>query len=128
MQYEKTIKEYEEAKGLGKSSRETLLALMMEGENDKEKMWETAQADPLGFLYGMPVFFSPKSVKESREQTEKFDSLMERVNESIKEFSQSDAILCLANEYGMASEEQGFRHGFTLAMKLCVGAMSGGAC
>lgn len=128
MQYEQTIREYEEAKGLGKTSRETILALMMEAENDKGKMWETAQADPMGFLFEMPVFFAPKSVQENREQTEKFDSLTERVNESIKEFSKSDAILCLANEYGMASEEKGFRNGFVMAMKLCVGAMAGGAC
>lgn len=121
MQYEKTIKEFEEAKGLGEAGRETLLALMMEGESDKEKMWEAAQADPVGFLCWMPVFFSPKSVKDSREQAEKFDSLTERVKESIKEFSQSDAVLCLANEYGMASEEKGFRHGFMMAMKMSMG-------
>ena len=43
-------------------------------------------------------------------------------------FDASDKILCLANEYGMAAEESGFRRGFQIAMKLCMEGLRGGIC
>ena len=127
MQHEKSVREYEETTGIDKASRETLLALLRGEENERMKMWETAQHDPVGFIYELPEFLYQKSRTESKAQMEKFNSLTEQVKAVAEEYSKRDDILCLANEYGMASEEQGFRQGFAAAMKLCVRVMAGGA-
>jgi len=48
------------------------------------------------------------------------ENLIDYLKNEKYSFNTQDTILCLANEYGMATEESGFRNGFAVAMRICM--------
>lgn len=92
----------------------------------KNKMKEQYQADLVGTLSELPDYLGME-LWESKEETKIFSKLTEAVQEGKNSFDVQDTILCLANEYGIAAEESGFRRGFQIAMRLCIEGLKGGA-
>ena len=110
-------------------SKEGLEQIVRGLKKDKLEAWEQLQRDIVGFLFELPdLLESPTSRTQSRGQKEIFEKLTDYVNGHVQTFEKKDTILCLANDYGIVSEEFGFRNGFAMAMKLCMQGMSGGAC
>ena len=67
-------------------------------------------------------------IPESVQEQKKYGELEEFLNGGKYPFKTKDRILCIANEYGVAAEESGFRRGFQTAMRLCMEGMRGGVC
>jgi len=92
----------------------------------KNKMKEQYQMDLVGTLSELPKYLG-MGLWESKEETKIFGKLTEAVQVGKDSFNVQDTILCLANEYGIAAEESGFRRGFQIAMRLCMEGLKGGA-
>ena len=108
-------------------SKEAYEKLGEESAKESLKAWELSQRDMVRFLFELPSFLNPYAHVESKEQKEIFRNLTDCLREQVQAFEEQDSILCLANEYGIAAEEFGFRNGFAMAMKLCMQGMAGGA-
>lgn len=67
-------------------------------------------------------------IPESVQEQKKYGELEEFLDGGKYPFKTRDRILCIANEYGIAAEESGFRRGFQTAMRLCMEGMRGGVC
>ena len=114
------------AYGAASISREGLEKMVRNMEKEKSEAWEQSQKDIVGFLFELPdILNSPKSRTESREQEKVFGDLDDYLRQQEQEYEKRDRILCLANDYGIASEEYGFRNGFAMAMKICMHGMGG---
>ena len=100
--------------------------LYQQNTKRKNKMKEQYQADLVGTLSELPDYLGME-LWESKEETKIFGKLTEAVQEGKNSFNVQDTILCLANEYGIAAEESGFRRGFQIAMRLCIEGLKGGA-
>lgn len=128
MQEKRTAMAHETETNSKELSRKGLLLLLEQNDEEKREMWRKSQKDPVGFLYELKEFLCQTEKEKSSSMVEKFNSLTECVKEISGEYSQTDRILCFANEYGMASEENGFRNGFFMAMRFFLGVMEGGVC
>ena len=109
-------------------SKEAYEKLTEESTNESLKAWELSQRDMVGFLFELPDFLNPHARTESSKQKEVFQNLTDCLRAQVRAFEEQDSILCLANEYGIASEEFGFRNGFAIAMKICMQGLNGGTC
>lgn len=112
--------------GVASISKEAYEKLTGESINESMKAWKRSQRDMVGFLFDLPEFLNPHARTESSKQKEVFRNLTDCLREQVRAFEEQDSILCLANEYGMAAEEFGFRNGFAMAMKICMQGMGGG--
>ena len=95
-------------------------------QKEENRMKEQYQVDLVGVLSALPNHLGME-LWESKEETKIFNKLTEAVQEGKDSFDVQDTILCLANEYGIAAEESGFRRGFQIAMRLCMEGLKGGA-
>ena len=121
------IKTHDKANsGTASISKEAYEKLTEESINESMKAWELSQRDMVGFLFELPEFLNPQARTESSKQKAVFRNLTDCLREQVRAFEEQDSILCLANEYGMAAEEFGFRNGFAMAMKICMQGMGGG--
>ena len=93
----------------------------------KEKLKELYQKDLIGTLSELHTYFGFE-LYESREGQQVFQRLVDFLDKENYSFREKDAIIVLANEYGIASEECGFRRGFQTAMRLCMEGMKGASC
>lgn len=107
-------------------SKEGYEKIIRQYEEEKCRMWEQSKNDIVGFLYNIPEFLNPKAVRENGEQERIFNNLETYLEEGKHSYDTRNTILCLANDYGIAAEERGFRQGFSTAMRLCAGGMNGG--
>lgn len=96
-------------------------------QEEKSRLKEQYQTDLVGTLSELPAYLGME-LWESKEETRVFQKLIEAVQDGKDSYDARDAILCLANEYGMAAEESGFRRGFQIAMRLCMEGLKGGVC
>lgn len=97
-------------------------------KEERTKMMQMYKTDIVGFLYELPVYLTPENRQESSQEIRLFGKLTDYLENGKYSFDTQDTILCLANEYGMAAEENGFRNGFAAAMKICMEGMKGGVC
>lgn len=110
----------------GYISREGYEALLSNEKAERLKMMKQSEEDIVGFLYELPVYLAPERKQESREEARIFEKLTDYLKDGKHSFDIRNTILCLANEYGIAAEESGFRRGFQVAMRLCMDGMRGG--
>jgi len=80
--------------------------------------------DLVGVLYSLPDYLEIDSRSESREQVDIFNNLDDFLNTGNYPYELRDRVTELANNYGIAAEETGFRRGFHTAMRLCMEGMS----
>lgn len=95
---------------------------------DRIKMMQKSKTDIVGFLYELPEYLAPENRQESSQEIRLFGKLTDYLENGKYSFDTQDTILCLANEYGMAAEENGFRNGFVAAMRICMEGLKGGVC
>lgn len=105
-------------------SDEGLKKMAKEEKEGRLKMMEKSKTDIIGFLYELPEYLSPESKQESSKEIQVFENLINYLQNEKYSFDTQDTILCLANEYGMAAEESGFRNGFAVAMRICMESLT----
>ena len=106
-------------------SDEGLRELIKEDKESNLKMLQKSKTDIIGFLYELPEHLCPETKQESNKETQVFEKLINYLKNENYSFNTQDTILCLANEYGMAAEESGFRNGFSVAMRICMEGLNG---
>lgn len=97
------------------------------GMEERKKLGDLYQRDMVSAISRLYTYVGME-VKESRKGQDIFQRLTESVGAGGRVTETQDNILCLALEYGIESEENGFRRGFRTAMKLCMDSMGGGVC
>ncbi len=107
-------------------SRESYEKMLELDKEERLKMDRQSKEDIIGFLCEIPTYLNPQGRQESHEETRIFKKLIDYLKDEKYSFRIQDTILCLANEYGNAAEERGFRRGFQTAMNLCMEGMKGG--
>ncbi len=113
--------------GIGEISREGYMELNRIHIEEKGKMRHLYEKDLVSTLSELRYYLDidiPESVQEQK----KYGELEEFLDGGKYPFKTRDRILCIANEYGIAAEESGFRRGFQTAMRLCMEGMRGGVC
>lgn len=113
--------------GIGEISKEGHEELYRIGDKLKKEMRGLYQTDIVGALLKLPDYLDMER-HESAEEKENFQKLTNFLDGGKYSFNTKDTILCIANEYGVAAEESGFRRGFQTAMRLCMEGMRGGVC
>lgn len=126
MQSEEMKPQYGAAKAA--ISNEGYMKILEQDKVERLKMMEQSRVDMIGFLHEIPNYLNPEGKQESWEEAKIFSKLTDYLKSENYSFDALDKILCLANEYGMAAEESGFRRGFQIAMKLCMEGLKGGVC
>lgn len=94
---------------------------------ERKKLGELYQKDMVSAISSLYTYIGME-LKESRKSQDIFQRLTGTVRAGGHVTKTQDSILCLALEYGVESEENGFRRGFRTAMKLCMDSMGGGVC
>lgn len=94
---------------------------------EKKKLGDLYKKDMVSTLSNLYSYFGME-LEGSRKGQDIFWSLTEAVKAGEYLTEAHDRILCLATEYGVEAEENGFRRGFRTAMKLCMDSMGGGVC
>lgn len=109
--------------GAGAISGEGWQTMYMGLVEQKEELKELYETDAAEFFIKLNDFFDIER-EESTEEKAVFNS----IESTIKElpFDIKDRILCLAVDYSIAAEDNGFRKGFQTAMRLRGSAMKGG--
>lgn len=113
--------------GIGETSREGYMELNRIHIEEKGKIRRLYEKDLVSTLSELRYYLDidiPESVQEQK----KYGELEEFLDGGKYPFKTRDRILCIANEYGIAAEESGFRRGFQTAMRLCMEGMRGGVC
>lgn len=101
---------------------------MYQGQMEKKKkLGELYQKDLVSTLSNLHSYLG-MDLEESVKGQDIFWSLTKAVMTGEYLTEAQDKILCLATEYGVEAEEDGFRRGFRTAMKLCMDSMGGGVC
>lgn len=101
--------------------------LYQEGMEERKKLGDLYQTDMVSAISSLYTYVGME-LEESRKSQDIFQRLTGTVKAGGHVPETQDSILCLALEYGIESEENGFRRGFRTAMKLCMDSMGGGVC
>ncbi len=113
--------------GIGEISKEGYEELHRIGDKLKKEMRGLYQTDMVGALLKLPDYLDMER-HESAEEKKNYQKLTNFLDGGKYPFNTKDTILCIANDYGVAAEESGFRRGFQTAMRLCMESMRGGVC
>lgn len=97
------------------------------GMEERKKLGDLYQKDMVSAISSLHIYVGIE-LEESRKSQDIFQRLAGTVRAGGHVTETQDSILCLALEYGIESEENGFRRGFRTAMKLCMDSMGGGVC
>jgi len=109
----------------GTISGEGWKTLYMGLEDKREDLKKLYKEDMAEFFLELHNFLGI-DIAESVEEREVLNGLASVVEEFA--FDTKNRILCLANEYGIAAEENGFRQGFKTAMRLNASGKEGVLC
>lgn len=94
-------------------------------ENERGNLKRLYKNDIVEFFIRLEDFLDIEHT-DSEEEKRVFGEIKDATKQ-IGGFAVQDRILSLANAYGVAAQENGFRHGFETAMRISAGGAKGGA-
>lgn len=100
--------------------------LIQQDMKERDRLKELYQEDLIGALSDLYTYVGME-IQESREESKILSNLESFLHKEKLSYSVSNKILCLFTNYGIAAEENGFRRGFQVAMRLCMQGITGGA-